>query len=66
MARLAGLAYYARTEPRCVGSPRSLSAGLRLTAFSSLFGRRSLASRPANYTLARLAGLEPATPSSVD
>ena len=38
-----GLAYYARTEPRCVGSPRSLTVGLRLTTFSShLLGVRSL------------------------
>ena len=38
-------------ELRCVGSPRSLTAGLRLAAFSSLFGQRSLASHPTFYTV---------------
>ncbi len=46
-----GFAYYTQTELRCVGSPRSLSAGPSgLTAYSSLLGRRSLASNPLNYS----------------
>ena len=38
-----GFAYYGAAERACVGSPRALAAGLRLTAFSSpKVGGRSL------------------------
>ena len=58
LLRLAELAY--------VGFPRKLSAGLRLTAFSSLLARRLLASNPFflasnDCIMVGKAGFEPAT-----
>ena len=60
-----GFAYYTQTELRCVGSPRSLSAGPSgLTAYSSLLGRRSLASNPLN--LVGREGFEPSKATPAD
>ena len=59
-----GFAYFGSQELACVGSPRSLSVGLRLTTFSSY------SSAPAHFDsnfaqivimLARLEGVEPPT-----
>ena len=47
-----GLAYYGSTELACVGSPRSLAAGLRLTAFSShKVGAQSFLVQRAHYIM---------------
>ena len=64
----AGFGAFAFAELRLRSATRPLTAGLRLTAFSSLFGRRGLPSNPATrqhvITLVGEAGFEPATSCS--